>query len=100
MVWETHSPGQGLTQSAIIITSSDIGEYLLAGCGKTIGAGRHHLGGSDKRNNHQENGSVRDLRTRFGRISSSSGDNLQGSFTETPFFRSLLELIGVVLGFR
>ena len=29
MVWETHSPGQELTQSAIIITSSDIGEYLV-----------------------------------------------------------------------
>ena len=57
---------------------------------KTIGAGRHHLGGSDKRNNHQEYRSGRDLRTRFGRISSCSGDNLQGSFTETPFFRSLL----------
>ena len=29
MVWETHAPGQALTQSAIIITSSDIGEYLV-----------------------------------------------------------------------
>ena len=56
-----------------------------------MGAGRHHLGGSDKRNNNQENGSGRYLRTRFSRISSSWGDNLQGSFTETPFFRSLLK---------
>ena len=37
MVWETHSPGQGLTQSAIIITSSDIGEYLIELIGVVLG---------------------------------------------------------------
>ena len=37
MVRETHSPGQGLTQSAIIITSSDIGEYLLELIGVVLG---------------------------------------------------------------
>ena len=37
MVWETHSPGQGFTQSAIIITSSDIGECLVELIGVVLG---------------------------------------------------------------
>jgi hypothetical protein len=37
MVWEIHSPGQGLTQPAIIITSSDIGEYLVELIGVVLG---------------------------------------------------------------
>ena len=37
MVCETHSPGQGLTQSAIIITSSDIAEYLVELIGVVLG---------------------------------------------------------------
>ena len=37
MVWETHSPRQALTQSAIIITSSDIGEYLVELIGVVLG---------------------------------------------------------------
>ena len=38
MVWETHSPGQELTQSAIIITSSDTGEYLVELIGMVLGS--------------------------------------------------------------
>ena len=75
---------EGVTESTYTIAVTEIKPSRAAG------AGRHHLGGSDKRNNHQENGSERYLRTRFSRIWSSWGDNLQGSFTETPFFRSLL----------
>ena len=39
---------------------------------KNYWAGRHHLGDSDKRNNHQEYGCSRDLMTRYSRTSSCS----------------------------
>ena len=39
---------------------------------KNYWAGRHHLGDSDKRNNHQEYRCSRDLMTRYSRTSSCS----------------------------